>query len=540
MVTGASGRGKEPEARVAGRPLFENGPGAQIDLAPFFEFEVDARPGAQPVTGLQSIQRGGKKVGGKRRIEEDDVPLTDGLARRERALLRRAPQELERRMPANGAVHRAEPLRVPVQHLDGFAAVVDQHGATRAAGKRLETERAATGKEIQAVAALDVTGQPVEQGLPHAAERRAHGGIAGQLQLSPFPQTADNAYFVSSLQKLEFPVCDEKVRPRRANPGLMLSESATKNEGAFWQRLKSGLSKTRGRLAEGVGDLLLGEREIDADVMEELETALLLTDVGVDATSQIMDALSARVKRRELNDTAALHGALAGLLKERLADLQKPFEVRASRPSVVFFVGVNGAGKTTTIGKMARRLKDQGKSVLLAAGDTFRAAAVEQLQAWGERNGVAVIAQSQGADSASVIYDAVEAARARGIDVLLADTAGRLQARANLMEELKKIRRVVERLDASAPHEVLLVLDAGSGQNALSQVTEFDAAVGVTGFVITKLDGSARAGVIFAIAEQLRRAGKTIPVYFIGVGEGLEDLRPFDAGAFVDALLALD
>ena len=241
-----------------------------------------------------------------------------------------------------------------------------------------------------------------------------------------------------------------------------------------------------------------------------------------------------------MNDTAALHGALAGLLKERLADLQKPFEVRAARPGVVFFVGVNGAGKTTTIGKMARRLKDQGKSVLLAAGDTFRAAAVEQLQAWGERNGVAVIAQSQGADSASVVYDAVEAARARGFDVLLADTAGRLQARVNLMEELKKIRRVVERLDASAPHEVLLVLDAGSGQNALSQVTEFDAAVGVTGFVITKLDGSARAGVIFAIAEQLRRAGKTIPVYFIGVGEGLEDLRPFDAGAFVDALLALD
>ena len=320
----------------------------------------------------------------------------------------------------------------------------------------------------------------------------------------------------------------------------MLSETARKNEGAFWQRLKSGLGKTRSRLAAGVGNLLLGEREIDAGVLEELETALLLTDVGVDATSQIMDALSARVKRRELNDTAALHGALAGLLKERLAGLQQPFELQAARPCVIFFVGVNGAGKTTTIGKMARHLQDRGKSVLLAAGDTFRAAAVEQLQVWGERNGVAVIAQSQGADSASVVYDAVEAGRARGLDVLLADTAGRLQARVNLMEELKKIRRVVERLDATAPHEVLLVLDAGSGQNALSQVTEFDAAVGVTGFVITKLDGSARAGVIFAIAEQLRRAGKTIPVYFIGVGESLEDLRPFDAGDFVDALLAPD
>ncbi len=320
----------------------------------------------------------------------------------------------------------------------------------------------------------------------------------------------------------------------------MLSETAQKNEGPFWQRLKQGLSKTRGRLAEGVGNLLLGERWIDQDVFEELETALLLTDVGVDATQQIVETLSTRVKRRELNDTAALHGALGELLKERLAPLQQPFEVGSPRPYVLLFVGVNGAGKTTTIGKMASRLKADGLSVLLAAGDTFRAAAVEQLRAWGERNGAAVIAQSQGADSASVIYDAVQAARARGFDVLLADTAGRLQARVNLMQELKKIRRVVERLDASAPHEVLLVLDAGSGQNALGQVAEFDAAVGVTGFIVTKLDGSARAGVIFAIAEQLRRMGRTIPVYFIGVGEGLDDLRPFDAGAFVDALLAPD
>ena len=320
----------------------------------------------------------------------------------------------------------------------------------------------------------------------------------------------------------------------------MLSETARKNEGPFWQRLKQGLSKTRGRLAEGVGNLLLGERQIDRGVLEELETALLLTDVGVDATRRIVEALAARVKRRELNDTAALHRALGETLKEWLTPLQQPFEVGKSRPCVLLFVGVNGAGKTTTIGKMASRLQAGGLSVVLAAGDTFRAAAVAQLQAWGERNGAAVIAQGQGADSASVVYDAVQAARARGFDVLLADTAGRLQARVNLMEELKKIRRVIERLDASAPHEVLLVLDGGSGQNALAQVAEFDAAVGVTGFIITKLDGSARAGVIFAIAEQLRRMGRTIPVYFVGVGEGLNDLRPFDAGAFVDALLAPD
>ena len=320
----------------------------------------------------------------------------------------------------------------------------------------------------------------------------------------------------------------------------MLSETARKNEGPLWQRLKQGLSKTRSRLAEGVGDLLLGERRIDEDVLDELETALLLTDVGVDATRRTVAALSARVKRRELNDTAALHRALGELLKEWLAPLQQSLEIGTARPAVLMFVGVNGAGKTTTIGKMASRLQADGLSVVLAAGDTFRAAAVEQLRAWGERNGAAVIAQRQGADSASVVYDALQAARSRGFDVLLADTAGRLQARVNLMEELKKIRRVIERLDASAPHEVLLVIDAGSGQNALGQVAEFDAAVGVTGIVITKLDGSARAGVIFAIAEQQRRMGKTVPVYFVGVGEGLDDLRPFDAGAFVDALLAPD
>lgn len=321
----------------------------------------------------------------------------------------------------------------------------------------------------------------------------------------------------------------------------MLSEAARKNEAGFWQKLKSGLGKTRSQLAEGVGNLLLGEREIDASVLEELETSLLLTDVGVDATASIMDALSQSAKRKELNNTAALHQALGTLLKARLQPLQKPFTVDTERrPFVVFFVGVNGAGKTTTIGKLAKILQSQGLSVLLAAGDTFRAAAVEQLQAWGERNDVAVISQRQGADSASVVYDGVQAAKARGVDVVLADTAGRLQAKINLMEELKKIRRVVARLDATAPHEVLLVLDAGVGQNALSQVREFDAAIDVSGFVITKLDGSAKAGVIFAIAEQLRRAQQDKPVYFVGVGEALDDLRPFDAIEFVDALLAVD
>lgn len=326
------------------------------------------------------------------------------------------------------------------------------------------------------------------------------------------------------------------IRNRQAREVHVSEETKGEGKGGFWRRLKSGLSKTRGQLAEGVGNLLLGEKEIDDSVMEELETALLLTDVGMDTTREIMAELARRVKRRELNDTRALHEALAGQLKEVLAPLARPFEIAPDkRPFVVFFVGVNGVGKTTTIGKLAQRLKGEGRSVLLAAGDTFRAAAVEQLQQWGERAGVPVIAQKQGADSASVVYDAVQAAQSRDVDVLMADTAGRLQAKSNLMEELKKVKRVVNRLDPEAPHEVLLVLDAGVGQNALSQVREFDAAVGVTGLVITKLDGTAKAGVLFAIARQVAK-----PVYFIGVGESVDDLKPFDPDAFVDALLAAD
>lgn len=307
-------------------------------------------------------------------------------------------------------------------------------------------------------------------------------------------------------------------------------------KGGFWKRLSSGLGKTRSQLAEGVGNLILGEKEIDQEVLDDLETALLLTDVGFETTQEIMADLSTRVRRKELNDTMALHRALGSLLKELLDPLVEPFEVPdADRPFVIFMVGVNGAGKTTSIGKLARYFTQQGLSVMLAAGDTFRAAAVEQLQAWGERNDVAVVAQGQGADSASVVYDAVQAAESRGVDVLIADTAGRLQAKTSLMEELAKIKRVVQRINSRAPHEVLLVLDASVGQNALSQVREFDAAVGVTGIILTKLDGTAKAGVVFAIARQVRK-----PIHFIGIGEGIDDLKPFAAEPFVDALLAND
>ena len=302
---------------------------------------------------------------------------------------------------------------------------------------------------------------------------------------------------------------------------------------SLWRRLNSSLAKTRQRLGTGVGDLLLGERVIDDAVLEELETSLLVADVGVDAAERIMEALKHRVTRRELANTQALHRALAKELLAILEPASEPFAVSAARPFVVLVVGVNGAGKTTLIGKLAHRLRGEGKSVLLAAGDTFRAAAVEQLQEWGSRNDVPVVAQRQGADSASVIFDAIASAKARGVDVVLADTAGRLQAKSGLMDELRKVKRVMGRLDIGAPHEALLVLDAGVGQNALSQVAEFNDAVGVTGLAVTKLDGTAKAGALVAIASKSQ-----LPVRFVGVGEGIDDLQPFDAGAFVEALLA--
>ena len=305
--------------------------------------------------------------------------------------------------------------------------------------------------------------------------------------------------------------------------------------GSMWSRLGRSLSKTRAQIAEGIGNLILGERVIDDDVMDELETSLLVADVGIDATERIMAALKDRVSRRELADTRALHQALARELSSLLEPIGQPLEISKNRPHVILVVGVNGAGKTTSIGKMARLLKRQGHSVLLAAGDTFRAAAVEQLTTWAEREDVPIIAQGQGADSASVIFDAIASATARGIDVVIADTAGRLQAKTGLMDELAKIKRVMGKQGSGAPHEVLLVLDAGVGQNALSQVREFDKACGVTSLALTKLDGTAKAGVIFAVAEAF-----PLPVRFIGVGEGADDLQPFRPQEFVDALLEVD
>ncbi|TDV60562.1 signal recognition particle-docking protein FtsY [Pseudomonas sp. LP_7_YM] len=302
----------------------------------------------------------------------------------------------------------------------------------------------------------------------------------------------------------------------------------------FFARLKQGLSKTSASLGEGMASLFLGKKAIDDDMLEELETRLLTADVGVEATSLIVRNLTQKVARKQLTDSDALYKSLQSELTEMLKPVEAPLVIGSqNKPFVILVVGVNGAGKTTTIGKLAKKLQLEGKKVMLAAGDTFRAAAVEQLQVWGERNKIPVIAQHTGADSASVIFDAVQAAKARGIDVLIADTAGRLHTKDNLMEELKKVRRVIGKLDEAAPHEVLLVLDAGTGQNAINQTKQFNQTVSLTGLALTKLDGTAKGGVIFALAKQFG-----LPIRYIGVGEGIDDLRTFEAEPFVQALFA--
>jgi fused signal recognition particle receptor len=316
-----------------------------------------------------------------------------------------------------------------------------------------------------------------------------------------------------------------------------VADEEKKGKSGFFSRIKAGLSKTQSKFSEGIGRVFLGEKVIDDELLEEIETLLLTSDVGVQATEDVMANLAKRVARKELGNAAALYTTL----KQELTDILKPVDIGLNIPSandsaekkpfVILMVGVNGAGKTTTVGKLAKRLQSEGKTVMLAAGDTYRAAAVEQLKVWGDRNDVPVVAQATGSDSASVIFDALDSARARNIDVLIADTAGRLQNKKNLMDELSKIRRVMAKLDPEAPHEVMLVLDSTTGQNALSQAKEFLQVVEVTGLSVTKLDGSARGGVVFNLAREFN-----IPIRFIGVGEQIDDLRPFSAEEYVAAI----
>lgn len=323
-------------------------------------------------------------------------------------------------------------------------------------------------------------------------------------------------------------LAEEEAETQEAAP--QEQEKPTKE--GFFARLKRSLVKTKQNLGSGFISLFRGKK-IDDDLFEELEEQLLIADVGVETTRKIITNLTEGASRKQLRDAEALYGLLKEEMSEILTKVEEPLNVEGKTPFVILMVGVNGVGKTTTIGKLARQFEQQGKSVMLAAGDTFRAAAVEQLQVWGQRNEIPVIAQHTGADSASVIFDAIQAAKARNIDVLIADTAGRLQNKSHLMEELKKIVRVMKKLDVDAPHEVMLTIDASTGQNAISQAKLFHEAVGLTGITLTKLDGTAKGGVIFSVADQF-----SIPIRYIGVGERIEDLRPFNAGDFIEALFA--
>ena len=361
--------------------------------------------------------------------------------------------------------------------------------------------------------------------LPAIAEAPDTSDVSGDVPVAP-------AISLGIIQKDNPPASSIPADPQPAQESDIQNPQTSAAPVGFFGRLKQGLSRTRENLADGLSALISGRKTIDNALLEEIEMQLLTADVGIEATDQIIAALTARLKRKQLKDADALMDSLQSELRLLLQPCSAPLKIDVTqKPFVILVVGVNGVGKTTTIGKLARRFQNENHKVMLAAGDTFRAAAVEQLQAWGERNKVPVIAQASGSDSASVVFDAYQSAKARGIDVLIADTAGRLHNKTNLMQELQKIVRVLKKLDDNVPHEVMLVLDATTGQNALNQARSFNDAVKLTGLCLTKLDGTAKGGVVFAIAKAL-----ALPIRFIGIGEQADDLRPFNADDFVAAL----
>ena len=432
------------------------------------------------------------------------------------------PGEWDTTTSAEAAVE-IEPIYEPVHELP-VEPVLDEVSAEEAVAKDLAAEELA--EEIVAVTeqvAVEQHAELVEDEFVESAEEIAADQHQDDLD------TIDDAVVAKEL-------AEEEPLPVALEPIITLPASETEQDRptkeGFFARLKRSLVKTKQNLGSGFISLFRGKK-IDDDLFDELEEQLIVADVGVETTRKIITSLTEHASRKQLKDADALYGKLKEEMSEILAKVDQPLDVSGKSPYVILMVGVNGVGKTTTIGKLARQFEAEGKSVMLAAGDTFRAAAVEQLQVWGQRNKIPVIAQHTGADSASVIFDAIQAAKARGIDVLIADTAGRLQNKSHLMEELKKIVRVMKKLDEDAPHEVMLTLDASTGQNAVSQAKLFNEAVGLTGITLTKLDGTAKGGVIFAIADQFE-----IPIRYIGVGEGIEDLRPFKADDFIEALFA--
>ncbi|MGD9859376.1 MAG: signal recognition particle-docking protein FtsY [Marinobacterium sp.] len=459
----------------------------------------------------------------QRRIEETraaEAEEAEKVAKREaeaaeKAERQKAEQQAAKEQAAAEAAAEAE--RRAAEKAEAEAKQQAEQAAAEVALKA-EEEAARQAREVARQQEAEAVARQAEEAARKAAE------VAAEAERQAAAERAAQA-------QAEMQAEEERQAAEAAEAAKLAAEAPEQQKKRLFDRIKSGLSRTKANLTEQLGDLFLGAKEIDDDLLEEIETTLLMADIGVEATTEIIERLTDRVERKQLKDAEALKEALKQELGELLGGVEHPLRLPEKKPAVILMVGVNGVGKTTTIGKLAKKYQTEGKSVMLAAGDTFRAAAVEQLQVWGERNSVPVVAQHTGADSASVIFDALQSAQSKGVDVLIADTAGRLQNKDNLMQELQKVVRVMQKLDPDAPHEVMLVLDAGTGQNAISQAKQFKESVGVTGITLTKLDGTAKGGIIFAIAKQFG-----LPIRFIGVGEQVDDLRPFEADEFVHAL----
>ena len=431
--------------------------------------------------------------------------------------------EAEKLAAENLAAEKLPAEKLPAEKLAAEKLAAEKLTAEKLAAEKLAAEKLAAEKLAAEKLAAEKLAAEKLAAEELAAEKLAAEKLAAE-------ELAAEELAAEELAAEE--LATEKLQAEKLQSEKLRAKKEEKTLG-FFARFKQSLTKTRLSIGSGLFSLFKG-KQIDDDLFEELEEQLIVADIGVDTTLKIIDNLTEHADRKQLKDAEALYSLLKTDLSEILNKVEQPLSIDESKsPYVILMVGVNGVGKTTTIGKLAKKYQQQGKSVMLAAGDTFRAAAVEQLQVWGERNDIPVIAQQTGADSASVLFDAMDAAKARGVDILIADTAGRLQNKDHLMDELSKVVRIMRKKDASAPHEIMLTLDAGTGQNAISQVQLFDQAVGITGITLTKLDGTAKGGIIFSIADKFK-----LPIRYIGTGEGIDDLREFNAKEFIEALFS--
>ncbi|MEX9293001.1 signal recognition particle-docking protein FtsY [Providencia alcalifaciens] len=469
----------------------------------------------------------------RERLEAEAMRVAEVEMERQRqaelAAIQAAEEALEQQRQADLATIKAAEEQAERERQEAEAARLAEEQAER---ERQEAEAARLAEEQAERERQEAEAARLAEEQAERERQEAEAARLAEEQAERERQEAEAARLAEEQAERERQEAEaERLRLEEEKNNSPTEQEKPKKEG-FFARLKKGLLKTRQNLGSGFLGLFSGKK-IDDDLFDELEEQLLIADVGVDTTRKIINNLTAHASRKDLKDAEALYGKLREEMSDILAKVDKPLVIEDKKPYVILMVGVNGVGKTTTIGKLARQYQSEEKSVMLAAGDTFRAAAVEQLQVWGERNKIPVVAQHTGADPASVIFDAIQSAQAKGADVLIADTAGRLQNKSHLMEELKKIVRVMKKLDENAPHEIMLTLDASTGQNAVSQAKLFDEAVGLTGITLTKLDGTAKGGVIFSIADQFG-----IPIRYIGIGEGIEDLRPFKADDFIEALFA--